>query len=138
VKKKLKFILPVVLLVLAGGVYKLKFAAKAPVAKKKVDGALVTLDPEFIVNLAGGHYGKVTVALLVSKAPPASADGATAALPEGAAVRSVITDELTGLQPQDMINRARRDRLVHTVLTALKKRTDEPVTQVFLTDVAVQ
>jgi flagellar basal body-associated protein FliL len=139
-KKKL-MLMPVVLLLVFGVVYMKVLKAKPVPPKMKVDGTLVSLGDEFVINLSGGHYGKVSVALLLSKAPPAAA--ATDAsgdpvLEQNAAVRAVITDELTGLTPNDLINRSERHRVVARLESALKSRTDEPVTQVLLTDVAVQ
>jgi flagellar basal body-associated protein FliL len=138
-KKKL-MLMPVVLLLLFGVVY-MKVLKPKPVEKpKKVEGTLVSLGSEFVVNLAGGHYGKVSVALLLSKAPPAAAADAAGDTPleQNAVVRAVITDELTGLPPNDLIDRSERHRVVGRLESALKKKTDEPVTRVLLTDVAVQ
>lgn len=139
-KKKL-MLMPVVLLLLTGVVY-MKVLKPKPVEKPmKVEGTLVSLGSEFVVNLAGGHYGKVSVALLLSKAPAApAADGSTDAPPleQNAVIRAVITDELTGLPPNDLIDRSERHHVVSRLESALKKKTDEPVTRVLLTDVAVQ
>lgn len=138
-KKKL-MLMPVVLLLVFGVVY-LKVLKPKPIEKpKKVDGTLVSLGNEFVVNLAGGHYGKVSVALLLSQAPPAAAAQGTdgPALEQNAVIRAVITDELTGLPPNDLIDRSERHRVVDRLESALKKKTDEPVTRVLLTDVAVQ
>src|SRR5262249_11921345 len=96
VKRRLMIIVAVVVLVAGGGAYKFVFAAKGGTkSKDKITGTLVTLPTDFVVNLADGHYGKVTVALLLKKAPPASADGSPPVPTENAAVRAVITDELT-------------------------------------------
>jgi flagellar FliL protein len=137
-KKKLLIILVVVVLAGAGGAYKFVFSAKGSSTKSKIAGALVALPQEFVVNLAGGHYGKVSVALLLETEPPAPADGSAPVPVENAAVRAVITDELTGLQPQELIDRRQRRRLVLRLLRALRERTDEQVKQVMLTDIAVQ
>jgi flagellar basal body-associated protein FliL len=138
-KKKLLIIVGVVLLVVVGGYYKFVMSAKGGTkVKDKVTGTLVTLPTDFVVNLAGGHYGKVTVALLETKPPPVAADGTAPVPKENAAVRAVVTDELTGLQPDDLISRAKRHTVVKDLLAALKERTDEPVTDVLLTDIAVQ
>jgi hypothetical protein len=140
VKKKLMIVVPVLLLAL-GGAYKMVLAPKAKAAPKKVEGTLVPLGTDFVVNLAGGHYGKISVALLLTTPPPAAAAGAAGAapvLPEDAAVRAAITDELTGLDPQQLINRSRRKALVARLQKVLTHTTDEPVERVLLTDIAVQ
>src|SRR5262249_28887180 len=136
-KKKLIIVL-VGLLVVVGAAYKLVLAPKKADAKSKISGALVTLDPEFIVNLAGGHYAKITVALLVPKAPTATTDGAAPQLHQNAAVRAVITDTLTGLDESDFVSRGPRHRLLVKLVKALDDVTDESIKRVFLTDISIQ
>ena len=144
--KKLIFILiPVLLLAAAGGAYEFVLAPKSAsattkkhkVAGPKIVGTLFPLAPAFIVNLQDSHYGNVTVALLLTKAPAAPAGG-TATLPEDAAVRSVITDDLTGATSEQLLDRAPRHALVTEILRDLKRTTDVPVTEVLLTDIAIQ
>ena len=96
-KGKLKFILPVLLLVLVGGGGAYKFllsgggsAKKAP--PPKVAGELLALAPDFTINLDGGHYGKVSVALELEGGLPAAAEGAAPVLKENAVVRSIVTE----------------------------------------------
>ena len=122
----------------AGFTYKTVLVKKKPAPPAKIPGQLFTLDPDFVVNLADGHYGKITVALEMTKAPAASASGTTATLPENAAVRSIITDQLTGAPSSTLIDRTQRDELAQVLLKRLKKETDEPITGVLLTDIAVQ
>lgn len=138
-RRKLKYALPlVVLLVAAGAAYKLVLASGGKAERKqRIPGVVVPLQPEFVVNLAGGYYGKVSVALVLAKAPPTSAEGAPV-LEQDAAVRAAITDVLTGLNPADLIERDRRHRLVARLTSTLRHTTDEPITGVLLTDVAVQ
>jgi flagellar protein FliL len=140
---KKKFIVgPVLLLVVLGGAYQFVLAPKPkPAAKPKIDGTLVSLGDPFTVNLAGGHYGRVTVALLLTVPPPApaAADAATApAIPQEDAVRAIITDGLTGIDSSRLIDRASRHELLDELRQELKKSTDEPVKQVLFTDLAVQ
>lgn len=140
-KKKLKFIvpIPILLVVLAAG-YMFFLAPKKAAAKPlKVDGTLVPLTGDFVINLAGGHFGKLTMAVLVSTPPVAAVDAAApVALPEDAVVRSVITDELTGLEPAELTGRASRHAILARLLKALKASTDETITKVLITDLAVQ
>ena len=137
-KAKLKFIIPIpILLVVLAAAYMFLLAPKKAEAKPpKVDGTLVPLTGDFVVNLAGGHYGKLSVAVLMSSPPPVTT-GAVA-LPEDAAVRAVITDELTNLDPAELTDRASRHDLLAHLVQALKQRTDEPITKVLFTDLAVQ
>src|SRR5581483_4284121 len=72
-KKKLMIVVPILLVVL-GGAYKMVLAPKPASAKEKIQGSLLELSPEFIVNLAGGRYGKLSVAVLLGSPPPKSAE----------------------------------------------------------------
>ena len=140
-KGKLKFILPVILLLAGGGgAYFFVLAPKpAKAVPPKVEGTLVPLSPEFVVNLDGSHYGKVSIALLLSAgAPAASADGGAATLPEDAAVRAIVTNDLTGLPSSSLIDRPKRNGIEKKILTDLQKKTDVKVTEVLFTDVVVQ
>ena len=141
-KGKLKIILPVVLVLLVGGggAYFFVLAPKpAKAAPEKITGTLFPLTPEFVVNLSGGHYGKVTVALLMTAGVPAvPASGGAATLTEDAAVRAIITNDLTGLPDSALIDRAPRTSLEKKILTDLQSSTDVKVTQVLFTDVVVQ
>jgi flagellar basal body-associated protein FliL len=129
--KTLLIVLPIVLLFAGGTAYALVRATTAEDGAVKVQGALVSLGDEFVVNLAGGHYGKVSVTLLL-------VDGSLPRLAQSAAVRAVITDELTGIPPEELINRRQRHRLIERLEHALKRETDEPINKVLLTDIAVQ
>jgi flagellar basal body-associated protein FliL len=141
-KKKLLMIVVLVVLVGVAGAYEevLKAAPIKP-PPMKIQGTLVQLITPFTVNLAGGHYGLVTVALLMTTAPAPTLDSSgdnVITLPENDAVRAIITNDLTGISPSQLIDRAPREALMHEILTDLKKQTDEPVTKVMFTDLAVQ
>lgn len=142
-KKKLMIVVPaLVVLIAAGAVYKVVLAPKpAPAPKPKIDGELVTLEKEFLVNLAGGRYGKVSVALLIEGegggGAEAEGEGA-AALPQDAAIRSIITDRLTGLDADELIRRKPRQKLLKEIAGELEENTDEHVKRVMFTDIAVQ
>jgi flagellar FliL protein len=138
-KKKLMILVPLILLVGAGGTYEMVLKPKPKVVVPKLEGTLVSLGDPFTVNLAGGHYGRISVAVLANPAPAAAADAAAPlTLPENDAVRAIVTDDLTGVDSDRLINRAQRHDLLAKILSDLKKSTDEPVTKVFFTDVAVQ
>jgi len=135
-KSKKKLILfPILLLLVAGVGYKMVLAPKPKAPVKKIAGELFQLEKEFIVNLDEGHYGKVSVALVV--------EGAVVGkhgieLPQEPAVRAIITDELTGLKSTDLTDRTSREAVIERILDDIKKSTDEPVTEVLFTDLAVQ
>jgi flagellar basal body-associated protein FliL len=138
-KKLLMFGGPVLLLLVVGAVYKLVLAPAPVVEKKKIEGTLYTLPNEFVLNLSGGQYAKVTVAVELSGAAAAAeASAAAVALPQEAAVRAIVTDTLTDMPSTALTNRAQRQKLEKTLLKAVQHGTDEPVVEVLLTDIAVQ
>jgi flagellar basal body-associated protein FliL len=138
-KGKLKFVIPIpIVLGVLFAAYTMLLSPKAASAKPKIVGSLVPLANPFIINLAGDRYGKLSVSLLLSKAPPPSSTGLPVTLAEDSAVRAIITDELTGAPASELINRKWRANLVARVLKRLKHTTDVPVTQVLITDLAVQ
>ena len=76
-KGKLKFVLPLVALLVLGGAYKTVLAKPAPEPKHKVDGQVYVLPKEFLVNLDDERYAKLTVALVLphdEPVAPAEAD----------------------------------------------------------------
>jgi flagellar basal body-associated protein FliL len=132
-------LLAVAVIVVAGAAYKLVLTPRAKPGPKKIDGALVSLGDPFTVNLSGGHYGRITVAVLLASPPPAVVDPSTMPpLPEYDAVRAIVTDHLTGIDPGRLTDRSARHKLLAQLLLDLKKSTDEPVKQVLFTDLAVQ
>jgi flagellar FliL protein len=144
VKKKL-IIVVAVLLVLGGGAgaYFFVLAPKPASAAKKKDqpkivGSLFTLTPDFVVNLAGGHFGKLTVALLLKEPPVLDATATDPTLVQGAVIRATITDALTGLPITDLVDNHKRTALMNTLLKDLNASTDTVVTRVYVTDVVVQ
>jgi flagellar basal body-associated protein FliL len=144
VKGKLKFVIPLAVLILLGGTYKLVLAKPAE-KKKKVDGVVYVLPKEFLINLSDSHFAKLSVALVLPEAdaPAAGAEGATppegyGALEQEAAVRAVITDTITDAGANDLTNRKKRTKLRETVLKGIKAHTDVKPNDVLFTDVAVQ
>src|SRR5262249_57597992 len=83
-KSKLKFIVPI-LLVAVGGVYKFVLAKPATAAPKpKVDGQVYVLPKEFLINLNGGRFAKLSVGLVLDHSQAtASADKEAPKPPEG-------------------------------------------------------
>jgi flagellar basal body-associated protein FliL len=148
VKKKLKFILPLVVVLLLGGVYKVVLAKPAKKEKPKVDGQVYVLPKEFLLNLSDGHFAKLDVALVLDKSQViAAAAGGEAAVkpPDGfgpleqeAVVRDIVTNDLTDAQEGDLTDRKGRLTLKRKVLKDIKAHTDVKVNDVLFTDVAVQ
>ncbi|MBX5475285.1 MAG: flagellar basal body-associated FliL family protein [Thermoleophilia bacterium] len=135
-------ILPLVVLVAAGVAYKTVLAPKKARAVPRLPGALMPLSQPFVVNLRGGRYAKVSVALLLENVPASAAaetsSGTATPVPQEPAIRAVVTDMLTGLPANDLIEPGPRRRLVARLLKALRAATDNTIDKVFLTDITVQ
>jgi flagellar basal body-associated protein FliL len=144
-KKKILIIL--VPLLLGGGyVAKAKLMPKK-VVKMKVDGEVYILPKQFTLNLQDGRYATLTAALVLA---PTQIDGATAeagatssdatvgTLPEEAVIRSIITNDVTNQTSKELINDSTRTTLEHKILADIKSQTDDKITDVLFTDVAVQ
>jgi flagellar FliL protein len=146
---KLKIVIPVVLLLALGGVYKFVLSKPAAVAKSKIDGAVYVLPKEFLVNLSAGRFAKLGVGLVLSHADHSIADAAAdkhaikppegfGPLPQEAVIRDIVTDTLTDRADRDLIDRAGRERLKKRIIRAITTKTDVHVEDVLFTDVAVQ
>jgi len=148
VQGKLKFILPLVALIVLGGAYKTVLAK--PAEKKpepKVHGAVYVIPKEFLLNLAENRYAKLTVALVLPHdEPTAAAEGGHATeppegwgtLPQEAVVRNIVTDTLTGIEADRLVEPESREKLKLKLLKQIKKHSDVHVEDVLFTDVAVQ
>jgi flagellar basal body-associated protein FliL len=143
VKGKLKIILPLAVLLVLGGLYKVVLA-KPTDAHHKVDGQVYVLPKDFLLNLADNHFVKLNVGLVLAEGEvPAEAEGTPppdgfGPLPQEAVVRDVITDTLTDADSRQLVSRKGRHALKAKLLKSLRARTDVKVKDVLFTDVAVQ
>jgi flagellar FliL protein len=148
-KSKLKFMIPVVLLLVLGGAYKFVLAKPKPVPKPKVAGEVYVLPKEFLVNLADGRYAKLGVGLVMAHgetaAPAAGGHGAAPEPPEGygvlpqeALVRDIVTDEITDSSAGELVSVKGRRALKEHILEKLHEETDVHADDVLFTDVTVQ
>jgi flagellar basal body-associated protein FliL len=151
--KNIKILIPVLLLVV-GGVYKFVLAPKPVVPKPKIAGEVYVMPKDFLINLKAGKFAKLDAALVlkegylalaVKKALKASGEKEAGTpptgygtLPQEAAVRSIITDELTDQTASRLVHQKSREKLQAAILKRLLKETDVEVDDVLLTDLAVQ
>ncbi len=145
-KSKLKFIVPVLLLVL-GGAYKFVLAKPAAAEPKpKVDGQVYVLPKEFLINLSGGRFAKLSVGLVLDhtqaiaseeKEAPKPPEG-FGTLPQEAVIRDIVTDRLTDDNAESLVSGEGREKLKKQLLLSIKRKTDVKVEDVLFTDVAVQ
>jgi flagellar basal body-associated protein FliL len=143
-KKKILIIL--VPLLLGGGyVAKAKLMPKK-VVKLKINGEVYILPKQFTLNLQDGRYATLTAALVLA---PTQSDGATAdastssdatvgTLPEEAVIRAIITNDVTNQTSNALIDGPARTALEHQILHDITTQTDDKITDVLFTDVAVQ
>ena len=144
-KGKLKFVIPLAVLMMLGLAYKVVLA-KPVEEKHKLDGMVYVLPKEFLINLSDGRYAKLSVALVLPHDAIAAAGGHGASTPpEGygaleqeAAVRAVITDIVTDHKAGDLTARKRRENLREEILKEIKAHTDVKAHEVLFTDLAVQ
>lgn len=146
-KSKLKIVLPVLLLVV-GGVYKFVLSKPAAEPKVKVHGLVYVLPKDFLLNLRGGKFAKVSVGMVLEEHALAAEGGegeAAAAPPEGfgplpqeALVRAIVTDTLTGRSRDDLESSRGREEVKKRLKKAILDTTDVPVEEVLLPDVAIQ
>jgi len=148
-KSKLKIIIPVVLVLALGGVYKFVIAKPAAEAKAKIEGTVYVLPKEFLVNLSEGRFAKLGVGIVLdphdeslaaaaaNKEAPKPPEG-FGPLPQEAVIRDIVTDTLTDRDAGSLTDRAGRERLKNKIKRVIAARTDVHVDDVLFTDVAVQ
>jgi len=141
-RKKL-IIIAIGVLVVAGLAYKMVLAPKSE-SKEKVEGTVYVMPKEFLLNLAGGRYAKMTVALVL--APGQSAAGSSETPPpEGFGtleqeplVRQIVTDTITGVSAADLTSRKDRHRFQEEIRKEVDKTTDVKTKAIVFSDLVVQ
>lgn len=118
-----------------------------PVAKEKIQGTIYVMPGSFLLNLSGGRYAKLNVALELA---PGQSDGAAAGaassgsessvgtLPEEAVVREIVTNLVTNMNGETLISEQGRAALKHQILLAIIKQTDLKVEAVLIPELTVQ
>ncbi|WP_249009128.1 flagellar basal body-associated FliL family protein [Conexibacter sp. DBS9H8] len=130
-KKKLLILLPVLLLAVGGvGAYAFVLPHK-PAPPLKLVGNVVALPGQFTLNLAGGHYATLSVALLL----PATVKGGPADEP---VISSIVTNDVTGQPMAALISARGRSILEHRIMENINGETNAVVTRVYFTNLAVQ
>jgi flagellar protein FliL len=140
-----KILISVLVVLLVGGYFGYTVATAKPTKKMKIDGTIYVLPKDFTINLAGGQYASLTAALLLAPGqsvgttdadnPPPTGFGS---LPEEPVVRAIITNVITNQPASALITQSGRANLEHEILTQIKQQTDDAISQVYFTDVAVQ
>lgn len=133
-KKKILVLIPV-LLALAAGFYFFMGpgATSDEAAEEPVAGAVLQLDP-ITVNLAGGGYLKIGIALQFTE--EASAGGEGAAAPNGAIAEDLVIAQFSQADP-NAVNSARSE-MKQSLQDQIVKAYDGDVYKIFLTDYVTQ
>ena len=142
-KKILIPIVVVVVAVLGFAGYTFAMPKKAP--KVKVNGTIYILPKQFTLNMKGGQYATLTVALLLAPTQSVGVTSATnppptgfGSLTEEAVIRAIITNDVTDQPSSALVTQAGRQTLEKKILADIKSQTDTQVDDVYFTDVAVQ
>ena len=141
-----KILIPLIAVLAIGGYAGYSFAMPKPkTPKPKVNGTIYILPKPFTLNMAGGQYATLTVALDLSATqtegvtdpnnPPPTGFGS---LPEEAVVRAIITDVVTGQPASALISASGRQHMEDEILRDIKHQTDDHITGIYFTDLAVQ
>jgi flagellar basal body-associated protein FliL len=142
-KKILIPIIAVLVLVLAFAGY--SFAKPKKKDTMKIQGTTYILPKEFMLDLRGGNYAVVTVALLL---PAGQSTGVTSptdppptgfgSLTDEAEIRAIITNDVTDQPESALLVPKQRAKLESKILSDIKHKTDTKVTDIYFTDLAVQ
>jgi flagellar basal body-associated protein FliL len=141
-----KILIPVLVVVIAlVGFAGYTFAKPKKKVKMKIDGTTYILPKQFTLNLRGGQYATLTVALLL---PPGQSEGVTSptdppptgfgSLTDEAQIRAIITNDVTDQPENALVTPEGRTKLESKILSDIKTQTDTKVTAIYFTDVAVQ
>jgi flagellar basal body-associated protein FliL len=141
-----KILIPLVVVLAVGGFAGYTFAMPKKATKDKIAGTLYVLPSKFTLNMAGGQYATLTVALdLAATQDTGASSGAETSttegfgtLPEEPAIRAIITNDVTDKPATALISTAGRAAVRHEILHDIAKQTDVKVTNIYFTDLAVQ
>lgn len=124
-KKKLVVIAVALLAVGAAGWW---FFLKPSAPAEPVPGEVISLEP-IQVNLAGGHYLRIGVALQLT---------ADAHEVDGSAALDTVIDQFSGADPDDLVKSGTREEYKHKLEKALHESYHGDVMEVYFTDFVTQ
>lgn len=141
-----KILIPIIVVVVGVlGFAGYTFAMPKKHVKVKVNGTIYILPKEFTLNLKGGQYATLTVALLLAPTQSVGVTSATnppptgfGSLTEEAVIRAIITNDVTDQPDTALITQSGRKALEAKILSDIRSQTDTKVNNIYFTDVAVQ
>ena len=141
-----KRIIPIVVVLVAVlGFAGYTFAMPKKHVKVKVNGTIYVLPKQFTLNMKGGQYATLTVALLLAPSQSVGVTSATnppptgfGSLTEEAVIRAIITNDVTDQPASALVSQSGRQAIEKKILADIKSQTDTLVNNIYFTDVAVQ
>jgi flagellar basal body-associated protein FliL len=143
--KKLLFPILTVVLVVIAAFAAYSMAKPKPKVTTKINGTVYILQKGFTLNLKGGQYATLTVALLL---PPTQSLGVTnptnppptgfGSLTDEAVIRAIVTNDVTDQPSSALLSQTGRKRIESEILSNIRSQTDTKVTNIYFTDIAVQ
>jgi flagellar basal body-associated protein FliL len=143
--KKLLFPILTLVLVVIAAFAAYSMAKPKPKVTTKINGTIYILQKQFTLNLKGGQYATLTVALLL---PPTQSVGVTSpsdppptgfgSLTDEAVIRAIITNDVTDQPANALLTQPGRKKIEATILSNIRSQTDTKVTNIYFTDLAVQ
>jgi hypothetical protein len=115
---------PLIILAAAAALLMAGCGATSP---QKARGTVYVLDKDVLVDLAGGGYATLTVGLDVR-------NGTDTAEAQTDVVREIVSNDLTGIERDDLLDRERRALLKVRLARDIRKHTDIELDGVLLTD----
>jgi flagellar protein FliL len=130
-KKKLLIIVAAVVLVLggAGGYFMLGSSGKPAAKPKPTPGKVIPLDA-ITVNLAGGHYLKIHLALQATAAAGEEVDGSQAL--------DLTVAQFSNLNMAELASSDGRKKAKEKLLTAVEKAYEAKVMDIYFTEFVMQ
>ncbi len=141
-----KLLIPIAVVVIAVlGYAGYSFAMPKKHTKVKINGTIYVLPKQFTLNMKGGQYATLTVALLLAPTQSVGVTSATdppptgfGSLTEEAVIRAIITNDVTDQPESALVTQSGRQTLEKQILSDIKSQTDTVVSNIYFTDVAVQ
>jgi flagellar basal body-associated protein FliL len=112
--------------------------------KQSIEGPIVPLGDDFIVNLGGlAHFAKFDVSLMVDKATktlPAAPGGTTTdpTLVDEAQIRDIVISDTSGFSAGELATPAGKNKLKHEIEKDVDAKTDTVAINVYFTNFAIQ
>jgi flagellar basal body-associated protein FliL len=112
--------------------------------KQRIDGPIVPLGDDFIVNLGGlAHFAKFDVSMMVDKAtkvlpPVAGATTTDPTLVDQAQIRDIVIADTSGYDAGQLATPVGKQKLKQRIMKDVSGKTDTVALNVYFTNFAIQ